>query len=71
MQTVIDEGYIDQSVSLLVLVEKQQRSIMQTISSERDVMVTGNPVFNKQGEIELVVTTVQDITQLNAVKKSC
>ncbi|MER2142066.1 MAG: sigma 54-interacting transcriptional regulator, partial [Priestia megaterium] len=69
MQTVIDEGYIDQSVSLLVLEEKKRRSIMQTISSERDVMVTGNPVFNKQGEIELVVTTVQDITQLNAVKK--
>lgn len=69
MQTVIDEGYIDQSVSLLVLEEKKRRSIMQTISSGRDVMVTGNPVFNKQGEIELVVTTVQDITQLNAVKK--
>src|SRR5690348_6174323 len=69
MQTVIDEGYIDQSVSLLVLEEKKRRSIMQTISSGRDVMVTGNPVFNKQGEIELVVTTVQDITHLNAVKK--
>jgi PAS domain S-box-containing protein len=69
MQGLIDLGYIDQSVSLLVLEQRKQVSIMQKIRGKKDVIVTGNPVFNEQEEIELVVTSVRDITQLNEMRK--
>ncbi|WP_088036300.1 sigma 54-interacting transcriptional regulator [Evansella clarkii] len=69
MQDLMENGYIDQSVSLLVLEKKKQVSIMQKINGRKDVIVTGNPVFNDNGTIELVVTSVRDITQLNELRK--
>lgn len=69
MRDLMTNGYIDQSVSLLVLEKKKQISIMQKIGGKKDVIVTGNPVFNDQGDVELVVTSVRDITQLNKLRK--
>lgn len=69
MQKLIDQGYIDQSVSLMVLQQRRQISIIQKIRGTKDVIVTGNPVFNEQDDIELVVTSVRDITQLNEMRK--
>ncbi|WP_337958000.1 sigma-54 interaction domain-containing protein [Guptibacillus sedimenti] len=68
MNELIDGGYIDQSVSLLVLKEKKRISLLQKISDKKDVIVTGSPVFNENHEIELVVTSVRDITQLNSLR---
>ncbi|RSK55230.1 sigma 54-interacting transcriptional regulator [Bacillus canaveralius] len=68
MKKLMLNGYIDQSVSLLVLEKKQKISIIQKIGGKKDVIVTGNPVLNESGEIDLVVTSVRDITQLNDIK---
>lgn len=65
MADLIEKGYINQSVSLLVLEHKKSLSIMQNLKNGREVIVTGNPIWNEQGEIELVVTSVRDISQLN------
>jgi PAS domain S-box-containing protein len=68
MEELVRKGYFDQSVSLLVLQQKQRISILQKIGGKKDVIVTGNPVFNDQGEIDMVVTSVRDISQLNELK---
>lgn len=68
MGNLVRQGYFDQSVSLLVLKEKKCISILQKIGGKKDVIVTGNPVFNKQGEIEMVVTSVRDISHLIKMK---
>lgn len=68
MKDLMREGYIDQSVSLLVLKEKERMSILQKIGGKKDVIVTGSPVFDENQEIELVVTSVRDITQLNDLR---
>lgn len=65
MVDLIKKGYLDQSVSLLVLKEKRKISILQKIGGKKDVIVTGNPVFDKGHEIQMVVTSVRDITHLN------
>ncbi|MCR8633688.1 sigma-54 interaction domain-containing protein [Paenibacillus radicis (ex Xue et al. 2023)] len=69
MVDLMSEGYFDQSVSLLVLERKQRISIIQRIGGKKDVIVTGNPVFDEQGGLEMVVTSVRDITHLNDLKK--
>lgn len=69
MRKLEEEGYIDQSVSLLVLEKKQPQSLMQRIKGKKDVIVTGTPVFKSDGEVGLVVTSVRDVTQLNTLKK--
>ena len=65
MSDLMKKGYFDQSVSLLVLQEKKRISILQRIGQQKDVIVTGNPVLDEVGDIQMVVTSVRDITQLN------
>ncbi|MEK3725107.1 sigma 54-interacting transcriptional regulator [Paenibacillus sp. FSL H8-0034] len=68
MVDLMSEGYFDQSVSLLVLERKQRISIIQRIGGKKDVIVTGNPVFDEQGDLEMIVTSVRDITHLNDLR---
>ncbi|MCS7459170.1 sigma 54-interacting transcriptional regulator [Paenibacillus doosanensis] len=69
MADLMSEGYFDQSVSLLVLERKRRISIIQRIGGKKDVIVTGNPVFDEQGNLEMIVTSVRDITHLNELRK--
>lgn len=69
MQSLTEDGYIDQSVSLLVLKERREISLLQKLGkTERDVIVTGNPIYDDEGHIKYVVTSVRDMTQLNELK---
>lgn len=69
MAELMKQGYFDQSVSLLVLKERKQISILQKIGGKKDVIVTGSPVFDEEGNIDMVVTSVRDITQLIEMTK--
>lgn len=70
MGDLIKRGYFDQSVSLLVLNEKKRISILQQIGQQKkDVIATGNPVFDESGAISMVVTSVRDLTHLNELTK--
>ncbi|OES46368.1 Fis family transcriptional regulator [Domibacillus iocasae] len=70
MGDLIKRGYLDQSVSLLVLNEKKRISILQQIGQQKkDVIATGNPVFDESGAISMVVTSVRDLTHLNELTK--
>jgi len=56
------DGVIDRSVTLLVLEQKKPVTIAQSIlSTKRRLVVTGNPIYNEQGEIILVVTCVRPL----------
>lgn len=61
-------GFYSQSVTLLVLEQKRTITIMQRIKNKKDVLVTGNPVFDENGKIILVLTNVRDITELNQLR---
>ena len=65
MRDLVQEGVLDRSVTLEVLRLREPVTIMQDIARDKRVIVTGNPIFDKQGEISLVVTNVRDITELN------
>ncbi len=68
MQELVDEKFFDHSVTLAVLEKKHQITLMQKIKGDKQVMVTGTPVFDENGNIVLVVTTVTDITLLNQLR---
>lgn len=69
MQDLVDKGYYSQSVTLIVLEKKQPVTIMHTIKGSKRCMITGNPVYNEEGEIICIVTTVRDITELINLKE--
>jgi len=65
MKDLVQEGVLDRSVTLEVLRLREPVTIMQDIAGDKHVIVTGNPFFDKNGDISLVVTNVRDITELN------
>lgn len=68
IRDIVEEGYIDRSVTLEVLKRKTPLTIMQRSRNDKQIIVTGAPVFDDQGEIEFVVTNERDISYLNLMK---
>ena len=64
MQALVEEGFYNQSVTMRVLETQRAESLMQTIRTGKTVMVTGTPIFDRAGEVFLVVTSVRDVTEL-------
>lgn len=68
IKEVVDQGYIDRSVTLEVLKRKTPLTIMQRLKNGRHLIVTGTPVYDERGNIDLVVTNERDITFLNLMR---
>lgn len=68
METLIREGVFDRSVTLEVLNNRAGVTIIQNLKNGKQILVTGNPVFDDQGEIYLVVVNERDITSLNKLR---
>lgn len=64
------DGTVDESVTVRVLKEKKSVTLVQNVSTGRQTIVTGNPVFDDDGNILYVVTNVRDITELNKLKEN-
>jgi len=69
MREIVRQGTINQSVTLEVLEKRRRVTIMQEFSNGRTAIVTGNPVFDDDGKIILVVSNVRDITELNELRE--
>ena len=63
------EGFISQSATLLVLSSRETTTIQQEFNTGVKVLVSSNPIFDKNGEIIMVVTNVRDVTQLYELKE--
>ncbi len=70
MQELVNEKIYSESVTLRILREKRRTplTIIHTVKGKKQLLVTGNPVLNEQGNIISVVTTVRDISELVHLK---
>lgn len=64
LNDLVAEKVFDNSVTLEVLKKKEPVTIMQEVMGDKQVMATGTPIFDGQGDIALIVTNVRDITEL-------
>lgn len=69
MTSLVEAGVYSRSVSMMVIEEKKPVTIAQSVNTGRDVLVTGNPIFDSQGDIFRIVTNVRDITELNDLRQ--
>lgn len=69
VEDLVQAGIISQSVSIAVLKEKKSKSITQKLQTGKELLVTGNPVFDEQGEIHMVITNVRDVSELYQLKQ--
>ncbi len=69
MNDLVREKLFDHSVTLEVLEKKKQVTLLQQIKGDKQVMVTGTPIRDDEGDIVSVVTNVRDITELNELRR--
>lgn len=62
------EGIISDSISLHVIKKKESLTMVQNVNG-KELLVTGNPIFDDNGEISYIVTNLRDISKLNELKK--
>jgi PAS domain S-box-containing protein len=62
---LVSEGFISNSVTLLILESGRAVTINAHTRHGKELLITGNPIFNESGKITMVVTNVRDITGLN------
>jgi len=63
------EGIISKSSTLVVLKENKPVTLEQWINNKKKLVVTSNPFYDDQGNIEIVVTNVRDVTELEILKQ--
>ena len=69
VREIVEEGLMDRSATLEVLETERQVSLLQFLKkTNKYLLVTGTPVFDKDGHISLVVVNERDMTQLNIIK---
>ncbi|HOO45940.1 MAG TPA: sigma 54-interacting transcriptional regulator [Deltaproteobacteria bacterium] len=64
MRDLVRDGYYSESVTLKVLEKKDVVTLTQKLKTGKEILVTGNPIFNEFGKIIMVVTNVRDMTDL-------
>lgn len=64
MYEIEKDKLISKSSTLMVLKNKTTTTIQQKLSTGKTILVTGTPVLDENGKIELVVTNVRDVTEL-------
>lgn len=70
VRDLVKEGLYNKSVTLEVLERKASVTLLQKVRSGKSILVTGNPVFDDEGNLELVVVNERDITQLNELNQA-
>ncbi len=70
MKDLVAEGLIDRSVTLEVLATGRVVNLLQHTREGRKLMLTGNPVFDDDGRLILVVVNERDITEIDALHQS-
>lgn len=64
MRDLVREGFYSESVSLKVLETRDSVTIRQNLKSGKEILVTGNPIYDEMGTIKMIVTNVRDMTDL-------
>jgi len=65
---LVAEGMFDRSVTAEVLKKRTSVTMLQTVKGKKKILVTGNPIFDEEGEICFIVTNDRDITELDRLR---
>ena len=69
MSNLVANGVLSTSVTQDVVDKKEVITRTQTNSNNKEVTITGNPIFDENGNVHHVITNVRDITELISLNK--
>ena len=67
VRDLLKQGYMNKSVTEMVLERRSQVNVMD-VRNGKDLLLSGNPVFDDSGNVLYVVTAIRDVSQLNELK---
>jgi PAS domain S-box-containing protein len=68
MKSLENNGSISESASLLAVKDKEVVTINQRLNTGKQVLVTSNPIYDSNGDIQMVVTNVRDETEIHRLR---
>ena len=68
MRELVAEGLYDRSVTFEVVNRKTAVTLIQRTRENKRLLITGNPIFDEQGEVVFVVTNGRDMTELDILR---
>jgi transcriptional regulator with PAS, ATPase and Fis domain len=74
LKELVENGYFSRSMTLCVLDKLKHQdankvTFFQKIISGKDVLVTGKPIYTKEGELAYILTFVQDLLPLEIMAR--
>lgn len=69
MYELVDTGILSRSASVLVLEQRKPVTITLATITGTNLLVTATPVFDEEGKIFRIVTSVRDVSELNMLKQ--
>jgi len=64
-----EQGFFSPSVARMIFDKKERVTISQTTCSGKELIVTGNPVFDDQGNIVRIVINSRDVSELTELRR--
>lgn len=64
LRELVDEGFFTESASLVVIQTRSPATVIYTCKTGKKLMAKGKPIFDKDGNLILIVNTVWDITEI-------
>jgi PAS domain S-box-containing protein len=69
IRDLVSEGYSDTAASIKVLETGKTQSVIINTKTGKQVLSTGIPVFDKNGDVTRIYCNLRDVTELNALKE--
>ncbi|NLL86770.1 MAG: sigma 54-interacting transcriptional regulator [Syntrophomonadaceae bacterium] len=69
MYELVDQGILSRSASILVLEQRKSITITLSTVTGTNLLVSATPVFDEDGNIFRIVTSVRDVSELNMLKQ--
>lgn len=69
MYELVDQGTLSRSASILVLEQRKPITITLSTVTGTNLLVSATPVFDEDGNIFRIVTSVRDVSELNMLKQ--
>ena len=69
MEDLVKEGTFSCFITRDVVEQKRPVTLRQTVKDNCNLIITGSPIFDEAGEVEMVITNVRDITELVELEK--
>jgi PAS domain S-box-containing protein len=66
---LVKEGIFAPSVSLEVMKQRKRITLIQRTKNGKQILTTGNPLFDQYGQLHLIVCNSRDVTELQLLKE--